>query len=117
MGSGIFVSFFSSSKEFEECLIVATKTKYTGSPIAWAFPKNSPYLDIFNFYIYEFIENGQWDSIQNEYEPKPQVCLDLSGKPIEISITISAFLYLFGGLFFALIVWIFECAIHMYYEQ
>ena len=52
-------SFFSATKEFEDCLIVATEGQYFLRPYAWAFQKNSPYLDSFNFYLQEFIEKGR----------------------------------------------------------
>ena len=53
-----FFCHYSSTKEFADCSIVATKGKYFKSPYAWTFPKHSPYLDIFNFFISELIEKG-----------------------------------------------------------
>ena len=55
--------FHRSSKEYRDCLIVETKGKYFTQPYAWAFPKHSPYLDVFNFYISQVIEKGQWNAI------------------------------------------------------
>ena len=65
---------------------------------AWAFPKNSPYLSIFNFYFEKFKEKGIWHSINERYKTKPQVCPDLNGKPIEYSSCFTAFLALLGGI-------------------
>ena len=55
--------FHRSSKEYRDCLIVETKGRYFTQPYAWAFPKHSPYLDVFNFYISQVIEKGQWNAI------------------------------------------------------
>ena len=87
-------------------MIVATPGKYFTRPYAWPFPKFSPFLDIFNFYISELIEKGQWNAIVNKYQGNPQVCPDLSGKPIDFSNCFTAFLILISGailsiLFFA----------------
>ena len=65
---------------------------------AWAFPKNSPYLAIFNFYFEKFKEKGIWHSINERYKTKHQVCPDLNGKPIEYSSCFTAFLALLGGI-------------------
>ena len=65
---------------------------------AWAFPKNSPYLNIFNFYFEKFKEKGIWHSINERYKTKPQLCPDLNGKPIEYSSCFTAFLALLGGI-------------------
>ena len=75
---------------------MATGGKYFFRPYAWAFQKHSPYLDIFNFYIKEFKEKGTFRQIEKKYEPTPQVCPDLSGKPIEFPNCFTAFLGLFG---------------------
>ena len=65
---------------------------------AWAFPKKSPYLGIFNFYFEKFKEKGIWHSINERYKTKHQVCPDLNGKPIEYSSCFTAFLALLGGI-------------------
>ena len=72
-------------------MIVVTEGKYFTRPYAWAFQKNSPFLDIFNFYISEFIEKGQWNAIVNKYTARPQVCPDMSGMPIEFANCFTAF--------------------------
>ena len=54
-------------------------------------------MDIFNFYIREKIEKGNWNAIINRYEPKPQICPDMSGKPIEFPNCFTAFLILIFG--------------------
>ena len=78
-------------------MIVPTLGKYSKQEISWVFQKNSPYLNIFNFYFHKFKENGIWNSIEERYKIQPQVCPDLSGQPIEFSSCISAFLTLLLG--------------------
>ena len=102
------LNIFRGSKEFQDCLIVATEGKYNPKPVAWLFQKHSPYLDIFNFYMNEFIEKGTWNAIQSQYRDSPQICPKLSGKPIEITTCFTAFLTLIVGSSIALIIIPFE---------
>jgi hypothetical protein len=91
-------------------LIVVTEGKYFTRPYGWPFPKFSPFLDIFNFYISEKIEKGNWDAITNRYAPKPQICLDMSGKPIEFPNCFTAFLILICGVILAFLLFGLEFA-------
>ena len=110
----IYVLSIRTSKEYQDCLIVATEGKYFKQPYGWPFPKFSPFLDIFNFYINEFIQTGSWDAITNKYEPKPQICPDKSGKPIEFSNCFTAFLILIVGAALALLLFGLEFATKPY---
>ena len=101
--------FFSSTKEYEDCLIVATEGKYIKRAYAWAFQKHSPYLEIFNFYLQEFNEKGSWNAIKNKYGASPQVCPDLSGMPLDLSQTFTAFLVLIFGVASGFILMLIEC--------
>ncbi len=103
--SELRMSCFSNYPEYLNCEIVATSGKYFFRPYAWAFQKHSPYLDIFNFYLKEFKEKGTLGKIEKKYEPQPQVCPDLSGKPIEFSNCFTAFLALLGKYFFPIKSW------------
>ena len=84
--------FFRASKEFQKCLIVRTEAKYHEVPLAWIFPKNSPYTEIFDYYLLEFIEKGQWSSMQKKHMPLPQVCPDFSAEPIGFESSCTPFL-------------------------
>ena len=90
-----------ASNAYRDCVIVVTEGKYFFRPYGWPFPKFSPFLDIFNFYISEMFEKGQWNAIQNKYNPMDQVCPDMSGSPIEISGCIAAFIILVCGAILA----------------
>ena len=100
--------FHRSTKEYANCSIVETKGKYFTQPYAWTFPKHSPYLEAFNFYISEVIEKGQWNAIIKKYEAPPQVCPDMSGQPIEFANCFTAFLALVSGLLLGLLLLLFE---------
>ena len=91
-------------------MIVVTEGKYFTRPYGWPFPKFSPFLDIFNFYISEKIEKGNWDAITNRYAPNSQICLDMSGKPIEFPNCFTAFLILICGAILAFLLFGLECA-------
>ena len=106
MHSCIFL--FSNSKEYQDCLIVAIKGNYNPKPVAWLFQKHSPYMDIFDFYKNELIEKGTWNAIQHKYDVNPQVCPNLSGKPIGFTTCFTAFLFLIGGVSLALMIMFLE---------
>ena len=99
-----------ATKAYQDCLIVVTEGKYFTRPYGWPFPKFSPFVDIFNFYISEFIEKGQWNAIVKKYSPLPQVCPDMSGTAIEFSNVISAFLILICGAILAFLLFGIEFA-------
>ena len=87
-----------------------TEGKYFTQPYGWPFPKFSPFVDIFNFYISEKIEKGNWNAITNRYAPKPQICPDMSGKPIEFPNCFTAFLILICGVILAFLLFGLEFA-------
>ena len=91
-------------------MIVVTEGKYFTRPYGWPFPKFSPFLDIFNFYIGEKIEKGNWNAITNRYSPRPQICPDMSGKPIEFPNCFTAFLILICGVILAFLLFGLEFA-------
>ena len=79
-------------------MIVASDGKYAPKPVVWAFPKHSPYLEIFNFYLNEYTEKGFWDAIQRKHMMYPQICSDYMNESIGWSKCITAFLCLIGGI-------------------
>ena len=89
-------------------MIVPTEEKYLKTSIAWAFPKKSPYLNIFNFYFQKFKEQGIWRNIEEQYKIPPQVCPDLSGKPIDFESCFTAFLAMFVGLSLSILIILIE---------
>ena len=59
----------------------------------------------------EFNEKGSWGQIKNKYEASPQVCPDLSGMPLDLSQTFTAFLVLIFGVVTGFILMLIECCI------
>ena len=64
------------------CEIIRTPAKYDYQRFAYGFQKDSPFLDIFNFYLKELRERGSFSQIFKKYQSQPQVCPDYSGKPL-----------------------------------
>ena len=108
LSSEIFITYQSSStfrgtQEFLDCEIIAIKPKYFPRPRAWAFPKHSPYLKLFDFYIRNFIEKGKYKALEARYQKGKQKCQDLGGLPIDFRICVTAFLILVSGFFLSFI--------------
>ena len=68
--------------QYLSCELLAIPAKYGIRSQAFAFQKNSPYLDLFNYYLKAMDETGTSDRILEKYKPLPQNCPDKSGKPI-----------------------------------
>lgn len=84
--------------EYFDCKIVYIPGKYDFKQFAYGFQKDSPFLDLFNFYLKEMKEKGSLDQIFEKYETKPQVCQDYNGKALAFGNVFTAFGVLcFGG--------------------
>ena len=70
--------------------------KYDPKPYAYGFQKHSPYLGLFNHFLNEMREKGVMKQILEKYESAAQVCPDMSGKPLEINTSFTAFILLLG---------------------
>ena len=55
-------------EDFQKCLIVSTEFRLSYSQGAFAFPKGSPYTDLFNFHLNRMAESGELHRIINKYE-------------------------------------------------
>ena len=103
--SSVF-SIFRVSWEFQKCIIIETEGKYWEAPLAWILQKDSPYTEIFNFYLLEFIEKGQQSSMQKKYGP--QVCSDFSAQPNGFESACTPFLTFFIAIILRFGLLIFE---------
>lgn len=70
------------TQEYLECAIKAIPVQYDFKPYAYGFQKDSPFLEIFNFYIREMQESGSLQQVLQKYQSQPQLCEDYSGKPL-----------------------------------
>ena len=99
---------FRYTDAYKECLIIPTKGQYMKKSIAWAFPKRSPFLNIFNLNFQKFKARGIWGGIKNRYKNLPQECPDLSGNSIDFDSCFTAFLILLIGFSFSFLIILIE---------
>ena len=99
---------FRYTDAYKECLIIPTKGQYMKKSIAWAFPKRSPFLNIFNLNFQKFKARGIWRGIKNRYKNLPQECPDLSGNSIDFDSCFTAFLILLIGFSFSFLIILIE---------
>ena len=69
--------FFSSTKEFIDCKIIAIPGRYDYKPIAFGYQLNSPYAGVLDYHIKLTRENGALDQIITKYQGARQDCPDL----------------------------------------
>jgi hypothetical protein len=106
--------FFSTYPEFINCDVIAIPTKYDFKPYAYGFQKDSPYLDLFNFYIKELREKGVLKQILKKHESQSQICPDYSGKSLGFGSCFTAFVILIAGLCLGLCLFTFETCAHYF---
>ena len=99
---------FRYTDAYKKCLIIPTKGQYMKKAIAWAFPKKSPFLYIFNLYFQKFKARGIWKGIKNRYKNLPQECPYLTVKSIGFDSCFTAFLILLIGFSFSFLIIIIE---------
>ena len=104
-------------KQYTECKIIAIPAKYDFKPYAYGFQKDSPFLDLFNFYLKEMREKGSMKQILEKYQPPEQVCPDYSGKPLGFGAVFTAFVILCLGAGIALILFSLEIIAETYGKQ
>ena len=97
-----------SFDEYANCEIKAIRAKYDIKPLAFGFQQDSPYLNLFNYYLKEMKENGALDQILKKYESGPQICEDYSGKPLGVGSVSLAFAILIFAFILAMILFILE---------
>ena len=68
--------------EFVNCEIIRIPAKYDPQRFAYGFQKDSPFLDLFNFYLKKLREQGSYSQILKKYQSQPQICPDNSGKSL-----------------------------------
>ncbi len=68
--------FRSSTEEYRTCQLVAAPAKYNYKQYAFALPKNSSLVGIFNYYLKDMREKGILKQIFDQYEPRQQVWIE-----------------------------------------
>ena len=97
------------TEEYKNCEIIALPKIYKKSPVPFTFQKNSPYWQIFNYYLIRMKENSAEMRFDSLYKPIPQFCPDLTGEPLGFESMISAFLVFIIGFLIVLTILMFEC--------
>ena len=100
--------FFRVEQAYEKCGIVKIPTKYDKKPLAWGIQKDSPFTDLFNYYLKDMKEKGSLNQIFQKYESQPQVCPDFSGKPLGFGSCFTAFGFLIIGAFLSCLLFALE---------
>ena len=85
----------STGKAYLDCKVIVLPAKYDVKPYSFGFQKNSPYVGLFNFHLKKMRERGVIKETLKKITP-PQVCPDLSGKPLGINNSFTAFILLLG---------------------
>ena len=73
-----------------------------------ALQKNSPFLGLFNYCLTQKRLTGILNKMDMDDRIQPQSCPNLSGKPLTITSCFTAFIVLFFGICFGLLIWVFE---------
>ena len=68
--------------DFVKCEVIRIPAKYDPQRFAYGFQKDSPYLELFNFYLKRLREQGSFSQILKKYQSQPQECPDNSGKSL-----------------------------------
>ena len=85
MIKSLFIFIFISNRrapEYLACEVIALPEKATISTESYGFQKDSPYLEIFNYFLQEMKEKGVIKQILEKNKGGLQICPDMSGQPI-----------------------------------
>ena len=82
--------------------------EFVTSKTGFSLQKNSPYLQLFDYYIIRLQERGILQRIIKKYTPQPRDCNTSSAKAIGYESCFSAFLPLLLGYLFGILILIIE---------
>ena len=83
--------------------------EFATTKTGFSFPKNSPYLQLFDYYIIRLQERGILERIIKKHTPQPRDCNTSSAKAIGYESCFFAFLLLLLGSLFGIVLLIVEC--------
>lgn len=91
------------------CQIVSSTKSYFRVNIAWAFQKNSQYLEVFNYQLNKLKQTGHLDRIlKTLIAERPEIPCESGFQPIKIKAIFTAFIMLAGGAALAIVLSIIE---------
>ena len=82
--------------------------EFATTKTGFSLQKNSPYLQLFDYYIIRLQERGILQRIIKKYTPQPRDCSTSSAKAIGYESCFSAFLPLLFGYLFGILILIIE---------
>ena len=102
-------NLFRSSKSYQEdCQIIEVPYEFATTKTGFSLQKNSPYLQLFDYYIIRLQERGILERIVKKYTPQPRDCNSSSAKAIGYESCFFAFLLLLLGYLFGILLLIIE---------
>ena len=85
------------------CKIVDTGVPVSKNKLAWAISKGSPFNAAITYNFLMMKEIGVIQRFSKAYQPKTQVCPDLSGRPLTMNQCASTFIILAIGVFVCIV--------------
>ena len=94
----LYLDTLKDLKEYKNCLLEESNIKIDKENIAFALPKNSPFLFLFNDALMKMRENGEIERIFAKYKKEARNCFDRNKKQtLGFENIIFAFIILFHG--------------------
>ena len=93
---GAYMEFI-NFPEYISCDVIPIPGKYDVKHVSFGFQKNSPYLNVFNYYLMAMEERGISQQILEKYAASPPFCPDKSGQALGLDSCFTGFYVLFAG--------------------
>ena len=97
-----------SLDEYKDCKLKIMKFQGRKIQIAYAFPRKSPYLEIFNRKLQQMDESGELMKITDKYLEATPECNKSKGKPLGFENIVIIFLIISTGILASLILFVLE---------
>ena len=105
----LFHTTLSNLKEYKTCLLQDTTLLVNKIDLAFALPKNSPYLEVFNLAMQGMMESGELERIHRRHRTKEPTCSDPGkGNPLGFENILLVFLILVCGTCASLVICLLE---------
>ena len=108
-----YISYFSarSLPQFKECKLNIMKIKGISNLIAFPFPKDSPFLGVFNTRLQKMSESGEIQRIVEKHAISDPECVTEKGNPLGFENIAVTFVIMVAGILASVFLWFLECII------